>query len=440
MTEQNQGLIVVVGYTVPMQRGLDALRADDSVIFVDEPDVAIGRGVDAHLAESTATRELINFEYQLPAAADAFVHDHPGLRPSAVIPGVEYAVPFAARLAERYGLPGAGLGAAQILRNKGLLRRVATAAGIANPRSRRVDGPGAVLAFMSEQPGPVVLKPANRQASVGTKIVHNATEIDRAWAECIVQDEGLLVPGRGLPLSMLVERYVQGDEFSVEMIVRNGTRVFGNVTAKTVFPGPRPVELGHAVPADLAPAQTASLLAETERVLGAVGFGSGFVHCEWIVSGGTPYLVECAGRMPGDGIMELIEKAWQFEVVPLYLSVMEGLPITVQVPQEASKGAAVWFLHVEPGEVREVDGIEDAKAVPDVVTVMVGPKPGDQVKELRSSWDRVALATAASANTADALRRAQQAIAAIRITVARRNGSADDLAFADISTPAMSQR
>jgi hypothetical protein len=202
------------------------------------------------------------------------------------------------------------------------------------------------------------------------------------------------------------------------------------VTAKAVYPGPRPVELGHTVPADLPPAQSQRLIAETERVLDAVGFGSGFVHCEWIVADGILHLVECAGRMPGDGIMELIQNAWQFEVVPLYLAVMEGLPPTQDVPAQAPKGAAVWFLHVEPGEVLSVEGVEEARAVPDVVTVVVGPKPGDHVHELRSSWDRIALVTASSVDTAEALRRAQQGIGAIRIRVAPETATPGQLSVA----------
>ncbi len=415
MTEHRP--MIVVGYTIAMQHGLDLFRPANSVIFVDEPDVAIGRDVKAHMAGSASARELITFEYQLAGAADAFFNRYRDLRPSAVIPGVEYAVPFAARIAERYGVPGAGLGAAQILRDKALLRTVARSAGIANPRSQPVGSPAAVRAFMAEEDGPIVLKPANRQASVGTKILFDGAEVDEAWVECTDQDEGVLVPERGLPLQMLAEQYVVGDEFSVEMVVRDGVPLFQNVTAKTVYPGPRPIELGHIVPADISPAQTESLLVETGRVLDAVGFGTGFVHCEWIVSDGVAFLVECAGRMPGDGIMELIQKAWQFEVAQLYIAVMEGRPAPEEVPQAAPRGAAVWFLHVEPGEVLSVDGVEAAKAVPDVVTVVVGAEPGGHVHELRSSWDRIALVTACSRDTAEALGRAQEAIKAITVKV-----------------------
>ena len=72
MNEHNDGPMIVVGYSVPMQHGLDAFRPDDSVIFVDEPDVAVARGVETHLASSTSVRELISFAYHLPGAADAF--------------------------------------------------------------------------------------------------------------------------------------------------------------------------------------------------------------------------------------------------------------------------------------------------------------------------------------------------------------------------------
>ena len=52
---------------------------------------------------------------------------------------------------------------------------------------------------------------------------------------------------------------------------------------------------------------------------------------------------------------------------------------------------------------------------PDVVTVAIAAKPGFHVNELRSSWDRVALVTACSVNTAEALRRARQGIDAITV-------------------------
>ncbi|MGM1064107.1 ATP-grasp domain-containing protein [Saccharothrix sp. Mg75] len=377
--------VIIVGFLAPLPTRTEF--EDASMVLVDEPDVIRKRGVAAAMAGAASLRELVPWEYQLPGAADEFYNTHPDLDPAYVVPLVEYATPFAARLAERYGLPGATAGAAQVLRDKELLRRVTRAAGVANPVAAAVDSPDDVRAFMAAHPGPVVLKPANRQASLGTKVLRDPAEVDVAWQECVSgQDEGMLVPDRAIPLRMLVETFVSGAEYSVEMLVRDGVPLFTNITEKTLFPGPRPVELGHVVPADL-PADAAGLLAErTGAVLRAVGFGTGVVHCEWIVQDGVPHLVECAGRFPGDGITVLIEQAYGMDLPGHYYSIMRGEE-PPDLPTAAGRAAAVRFLQVEPGEVVSVSGVEEVEALPGVLHVSA-PGPGGVVRELRSSWDR----------------------------------------------------
>ncbi|GGS35393.1 ATP-grasp domain-containing protein [Actinokineospora fastidiosa] len=406
--------LIIVGY-LPVLPVLDHFPPD-SVLLVDEPDVIRKRGVAAAMAGAPMLRELIGWEYTSPASADEFYNTHPDLAPTMVVPLLEYATPFAARLAERYGLPGAGSAAAAILRDKSQLRRVTRAAGIANPPSRGVDCPDDVRAFMAEFPGPVVLKPANRQASVGTKVLHDATEVDQAWAECVAQDEGALVPDRRMPLHMLVEGYLRGPEYSVELLVREGETLFANVTAKTLFPGPRPVELGHTVPADIPDALAARMRDRTEAVLRAVGFASGVVHCEWIVVEGEPHLVECAGRFPGDGIAELIERAYPVNLAAAYYAVMRG-ERPDPLPTRARHGATVRFLRLAPGEVTTIEGVDEAAAIPGVVRATLTVTEGDEVRELRSSWDRAGSVMAVAETPGAAEKTAELAIERIRVEV-----------------------
>jgi biotin carboxylase len=361
-------------------------------------------------------RELIEWEYQLPGAADEFFNVHPGLDPAVVVPLQEYATPFAARLAERYGLPGAGSGAAQILRDKSLLRKVTRSAGIANPASEEARSPEEVRRFMASNPGPVVLKPANRQAAVGTKILAGLDEVEQAWNECVAQDEGIMVPDRQMPLRMLVESFVRGHEYSVEMLVRDGVPLFTNITDKVLYPGPRPIELGHVVPAELPRELDALLRRRTTEVLRAVGFGTGIVHCEWIVSDGVPYVVECAGRFAGDGIAELIERAYPIPLVKHFYTLMRGDELP-PLPERAEGSAAVRFLQVEPGEVLAVDGVAAAKALPGVVSCSVSVEPGGTVRELRSSWDRVGSVMTCAPSAGEAMRLAEKAIEQIRVEV-----------------------
>ncbi|HEU5265987.1 MAG TPA: ATP-grasp domain-containing protein [Jatrophihabitans sp.] len=418
MTEpKNVRPVILVGFVGAALLGFRPFQPDHSLIFVEEPDVIRKRDVYAKVKDAPLVREVISWEFHLPGKADEFYHTHRDLDPVAVIPLSEYSTPFAARLSERYGLPGAGLGAAMILRDKALLRQVSRAAGIANPDSVRVHSPGEVRAFMRSAPGRVVLKPANRQASVGTQVISDPAEIDQAWAACTAQDEGVFVPDRSMELRMLAERYVDGTEYSVEMLLRDGAPLFANVTAKQLFDGPRPVESGHVVPADIPAELTARLRGETHRMLAAVGFRDGIVHCEWIVSHGVPYLVECAGRMAGDGIIEMIEAAYPVDLKRAYVAVMKDEPVPVPLPQVARGAAAARFLTIDAGVVTDVRGADAAANAPGVQMCDVAVAPGDTFAGLRSSWDRVADLVATADTPAEARRRADAAVKLIEIDV-----------------------
>lgn len=411
--------LLLVGYSIAWLHVLEQPRTEGPVLVIEEPAVARKRGAHTKLAGAGIADRLIDWEYQLPGAAECFHRTYAELRPVAVLPCVEYAVPFAAQLAALYGVPGAGPDAAGVLRDKWRLRQVTRQAGVANPRSQPVAGPDEVREFMCAQGGPVVLKPANRQASVGTRVLYHLSEVEPGWQECLEQDEGVNVPDRQMPLRMLAEQYVRGDELSVEMLVREGVPLFSNVTHKRLFPGPRPIEMGHAVPAQIPGRLWDLLVDQTRRVLDAAGFGSGFVHCEWIVSHGVPFLVECAGRMPGDGIVDLIDYAWGTDMVALFEAVMRGADVSAMLPREPVAGAAVCFLCVEPGEVLSVQGADDMRQVPGFLSADVLIKPGDRTRELRSSWDRVGYVRVGAATAGEALALAQQAAARVTVTVAR---------------------
>jgi biotin carboxylase len=271
-----------------------------------------------------------------------------------------------------------------------------------------VTSPDAVRAFMAACDGPIVLKPANRQASVGTQVIHAIAGIDAAWRECTQQDEGIYAPDRAKPLVMLAEQFVAGDEYSVELLVRDREPLFANVTEKHLFDGHRPIELGHAVPAPIPPALTSLLVAQTRRVLDAVGFGSGFVHCEWIVMRGVPYLVECAGRMPGDLIVPMIDQAWQTDLVAAFATVMRG-ELPAPLPTAAPAGSGVCFVKADPGEVVSVSGVEEARELDGVISA--------GVNELRSTWDRVGWVFATADTPEEALELAQRAAALITVDV-----------------------
>jgi len=407
--------VILVGYVGTAIYSFAGVAPENSLIFVEEPDMVRRRGTAGIIASSPLVRDVFEWEYFIPGKADEFYHAYRDLNPAAILPMTEYSTPFAARLAERYGLPTASLGAAQVLRNKAQLRGVAAAAGIRNPEMSPVSGPADVLDFMKAHPGSIVLKPSNRQGSVGTLVIHDQAEVEQAWTTAIDQAEPTLTPDRGMELSMLAERFISGPEYSVEMLVHAGQPLFFNVTAKKLYPGGRPVEIAHTIPADIDGKLRALLGDETVRVIDAVGFVDGMVHCEWIVSDGDPYLVECAGRCAGDGIIDMIERAYPVKLNQAYLDIMSGEPVSVELPEQAKGGSSIRFVDAEPGIVVEVTGLEAAQGAPGVFYANVYAEPGEEFFGARSSLERPGFAAATGDSPAEATRLAAEAAALIRI-------------------------
>jgi ATP-grasp domain len=201
---------------------------------------------------------------------------------------------------------------------------------------------------------PAVVKPASRHSSWGVLTVADHEELLRELAT---------YPSHEI---VLVEERVEGQEYSVESLVRRGEILFSSVTRKqTSETGRRAfVELSHTVPEPCA--QAASQLAEANAVLlDRLGFDDGSAHSEWrITSGGRVVLMEVAARTPGGGIMALYRLATGMPLELEILNVALGEPASYPRP---SRYARQVYLEHEPGVLEDV-----TVAWPDVTAQWIG--------------------------------------------------------------------
>ncbi|WP_169952737.1 ATP-grasp domain-containing protein [Microbispora sp. H11081] len=395
--------VLVYGYAKALLDAACAFLPPGSVVVVEEPDLVARRGLADHAARCPVVARLVVAEHMgaapavPPGCADA----------TGVLPGLEYGVESAAGAAELLGLPGATSGAARILRDKALLREATSAAGVPNPEWAEVATPGQARAAVTRFGGHAVLKPANRQASLGVQLLGPGDSVEEAWRRMTGVEETAFVPDRGMPARYLAERRLRGLEYSTEAFVRDGEIVFFNPTLKRVAPGPNPVEIGHVVPAPLGGPEAARLRELTARLVAATGYRTGVLHAEWIDDGGF-HLVECAGRMPGDGIFDLVERAYGFSPVRAFVELMCGAAPTL--PGAARAGAAVRFVTAPPGRVAHAEWppYEGAECV-------LTARPGDVVGELRSSWDRLGHAVATGRTGREAEERVVKAVSLLSL-------------------------
>lgn len=406
---------VAVGFSTGLLDDLDALLPPASVLVLEEPDVTRAREVGRRIPEHPCVGALLSAPTQDEPRAErlaASVPRPPGVR--AVLPSVEYGVVGAAALAQAWGLPGAGPDAARTLRDKARLRTAAAAAELDQPDWRIVTSARQVDEFRTRHEGRCVLKPANRQASLGVRLLEAADDALEAWEHTTRADEPKMRARYAVPARYLVEQRLDGPEVSVEALVQNSEVGVTNVTAKDVQHGASPVELGHVVPASLAPGIVAALSRGVRQLALATGYRDGVLHSEWILVGGDrPHLVECAARLPGDSIDRLIDLAYGGRLTADYIAVLEGrgLP-AARVPRRA---AAIRFLAATPGTVREIAGTECAAAAPGVEEVNVSIAAGAVIAPVACSWDRLGYIVATGADGRQAAARVADAASMITI-------------------------
>ncbi|MFK4121479.1 ATP-grasp domain-containing protein [Streptomyces longwoodensis] len=406
--------VVFVGYNAAYLRAIDGSVPSGSVVVIEEPDIIRKRELHDAADRFDCLDRIVPASYQQSAEALDLAAELTATRPvAAVVPGLEYAVPATAALAEKLGLPGATEAAAQALRDKVRLREVSGAGGVRNPRWREVHGPADILEFAGG--GPVVVKPANRQASVGVQLLDSVDEAAaaEAWERTSSAAEYEQVPDRELTWRFLAEERLRGPEFSVEALVREGEVVFENVTAKTVVPGPYPVEQGHLLPAPLDAGTQAAFGTAIRKLVAATGFGTGILHAEWILTDEGPTLVECAGRCPGDYLIDLIDLAYGTRIRLTLIDLLAGRPVTL--PRSAERTSAIRFLAAEPGTVTGITGLDEAQRLPGVHAAEVDVEAGQEVRPWASSWDRAGHVIATGPDADTTRRRVLDADAAIRI-------------------------
>lgn len=406
---------VLVGSSIGVLRQLERLLPADSVLVVEDPEICAARGVAASMAQFACVAELVEAPTQGSSNAE---HLHERLaRPSAVravLPGVEYTVVAAARLAQAWGLPHGGTQAVNAFRDKALLRETVRDAEIAQPRWRRVTGKEEVAEFRAECGGECVLKPAHLQGSNGVQLLGPQDDLDEAWRQTREADESHLRSADDGDGGYLVEEWLHGTEFSIEALVHRGRIVFHNTTETQVYPGRHPVECGHIVPAEL-DADPDMPLEAMRKLVEATGFESGILHAEWILREGKPYLLECAARLPGGYIPLLIALARESDLFQGYLDVLEGREPAPAPAQ--SNAAAVRFLEARPGQVVEILGTDEARALPGVIDVWLSVEPGDTVHPVTSSWSRAGEVVVVGANRTEVDAMARTAAKTVQIVV-----------------------
>lgn len=299
----------------------------------------------------------------------------------------EYDVVVAAQVAVELGLPTVSVEGVRVARNKALMRRRCALVGLPMPAFRTVTTPEEAARAAAEIGVPCVVKPADETSSADVRRID--TPEQAAEHVALIQSRVENTRGQARYHEIMVEECLSGPEVSIELLADGDRYVVLGVTDKSLAGQGYFVEIAHSFPSILPEATVHECGQLAAAALRAVGFDMGMAHVEIKVTGSGPKLIEINPRPAGGKITHLVDCALGISSLELAIRQYLGEPLPKRVlPERPVAGAAIRYLTAPPGRVVSISGQDRAAALPGVREVVLKPKPGSTLREIKRNGDR----------------------------------------------------
>ncbi|MBE6050073.1 MAG: ATP-grasp domain-containing protein [Clostridium sp.] len=305
----------------------------------------------------------------------------------ALVPATDYASHITAKVAEMLGLRGVSYEAALKARNKDLAREAYKEHGVPSAKFKKVKGLEDAIKAVKEIGYPVVIKPTNCASSQNVFFVDSDEVLKKAADRMNSFKETYM--GFKVREEYLVEEYIEGQEFSVEIFQKEEELLFATVTEKITSPLPFFVEYQHILPTSVYVEEKDEIIKVAVSAARALGIKSGPSHVEVKMSKTGPRIIEVNGRPGGDNISsDLLPNALGIDVFKA--TVQYYLDTDINITPVKQEAASVIYLVAEKnGIVSRIDGLDILDNNENIIRYDISVKPGDVVKIPESSDDRL---------------------------------------------------
>ncbi|MCV2884448.1 ATP-grasp domain-containing protein [Aestuariibacter sp. AA17] len=315
---------------------------------------------------------------------------------NAVIGYKELALKPCAIIAKSLGIPSnCDEHAVEFSRDKLKMRGLLKGTELDNVAFERVNSVEQIKNFLAQHKN-AILKPYDGAGSIGvTKIstdnVDEALGYSQAAEDC----------------DLLIEEFIEGNEFSVESISLSGQHQILAITEKLTTGAPHFVEIGHHQPAQLDEKIQQKIESKVCLLLDLLGHKTGPCHTEVKVNNSQVHIIETHTRNGGDNIWELTHITTGINVFERTVTHLLG----IEQPSRNSlhHAAAVRYVMPKVSRVSNILHLEDAINLPNVIRVNLSVKVGDKIAEMNSSLARCGYVITSGNTVAEAVESAEQA-------------------------------
>ncbi len=306
---------------------------------------------------------------------------------SAVLPGSQLATPIAGIIGEHFSLQGLNKQSASLGVNKDFARIAYQQNNVPSAKFAIINEQTDMNNIAEQVPFPMVLKPVASSSSKAVEMIDNVQQLQQRFDALKSVDTSFM--GFANRQLFMVEELLQGDEFSVELALKDGIAFYQSVTEKRKTDLPYFVELGHISPATIDTQLSDNLIEVSISACVALGLSTGVFHVELINTSDGPRIVEVNPRPAGDKIAShLVPLSHNIDLYELHLKMLnEALP---QKPECSDKVAAIFFITSDKnGTVAKINIPPALAAHQGIVELELYVSEGDEVCQPTSSGDRI---------------------------------------------------
>jgi biotin carboxylase len=255
----------------------------------------------------------------------------------------------AARLRERFGMPGMSVDTVRGFRDKQLMKDRVAAAGLRVPRARRVRSIQEAWAAVEEIGFPAIIKPIAGAGSADTHKVRDRGELERA------------LPHMRHVVEAICEEFIEGEEHTYDAVCVGGAPVYENVTL--YLPNAIDMRQNEWISPimlsvrDLSPPHVQAGIRLGRGVLRALGMGDGIAHMEWFRKpDGEVVFGEIACRPGGACVVDQINYTSDIDLFREWARVVTAGRF--EAPTERKYNVGIIFKRAEgQGRIRHIAGL-----------------------------------------------------------------------------------
>lgn len=292
--------------------------------------------------------------------------------------------------------------------NKHLMRKAFEAYGASSPKSYCAENVEEGYMLFLAIGGKAILKPSRNSGSRGIAEIEANLSFEK-FAPLFERSKH-----ESKDASVMIEQFVEGPEFSVEIIVWKGKVNVIQVTDKKTTETPYFVEMGHSQPSQFSKTIIKAIHDTAVCGVKALKLDNCAVHVEVKVQDGKAYLIEIGARLGGDFIStELTHLSTGIDMVAAAVDIALGIEPNLK-PVAEPQGVAIRYFTPKPGKVISIENTQLLNR-PDVYDAEIYVKPGDEVKEVKSSLDRSGHVIVTAPTAKEAIDVAERLIRQVRI-------------------------